>query len=84
VLTAQARALHQTLQQVRRRFGRQGRGQGTVCVALGRQPENQLLALGAPLTEWAPAAPPRLHSAAQLSAPQRARLPTSLLAALEA
>ena len=48
-LRSQAHNLQQEMQKVMRSFGRQCRGQGRVFVALVRQTERQLLALGQPL-----------------------------------
>jgi hypothetical protein len=67
-----------------RRFGRQCRGMGKVFVALVRQTETQLLAMGEPVLALARAAQECLRGAPQLSEAQRARLDTQLTAALEA
>jgi hypothetical protein len=67
-----------------RRFGRQCRGMGNVCVTLVRQTETQLLEMGQPVLALARAAQACLHGAPQLSEDQRARLDTQLTAALEA
>ena len=61
-----------------RRFGRQCRGIGQVCVTLVRQTERQLLEIGAQVLPLARAAQ------AHLSEAQRARLHPQLTAALEA
>jgi hypothetical protein len=67
-----------------RRFGRQCRGMGKVCVTLVRQTETPLLAMGQQVLPLARAAPACLHGAPQLSQDQRACLDTQLAAALEA
>jgi hypothetical protein len=83
-LQAQAQQLQPNLQQVMRRFGRQCRGMGNVCVTRVRQTETPLLELGGQVLPLARAAQARLHSTMQLSEDQRARLDTQLTAALEA
>jgi hypothetical protein len=67
-----------------RRFGRQCRGMGNVCVTLVRQTETQVLEMGQPVLTLARAAQEYLHGATQLSADQRARLDTELTTALQA
>ena len=67
-----------------RRFGRQCRGQGKVCVKLVRQPEPQLLELGKPLPALAQQTQQSLHQAPQLSESQRARWLRELSTALDA
>jgi hypothetical protein len=67
-----------------RRFGRQCRGMGNVCVTLVRQTETRLLEMGAQVLPLAQAAQEYLHGATHLSADQRARLSTQLTAALDA
>ncbi len=67
-----------------RRFGRQCRGMGNVCVTLVRQTETQLLARGHQVLPLAQAVQERWHNLLQLSEEQRARLSTQLIAALEA
>ena len=67
-----------------RRFGRQCRGMGNVCVTLVRQTETQLLACGHRVRPLARAVRERLHRMTQLSEEQRACLDTQRTAALEA
>jgi hypothetical protein len=67
-----------------RRFGRQCRGLGNVFVALVRQTETRLLEMGAQVLPLAQAAQDYLHGATHVSADQRARLSTQLMAALDA
>jgi hypothetical protein len=67
-----------------RRFGRQCRGMGNVCVTLVRQTETRLLEMGVQVLPLAQAAHDSLHGATHLSADQRARLSTQLTAALDA
>jgi hypothetical protein len=83
-LQAQAQPLQPDLQTLMRRFGRQCRGMGNVCVTLVRQTETHLLALGAQVLPLARAAQQRLHGATSWSEDQRARPHTPLTAALEA
>jgi hypothetical protein len=83
-LQAHAQHLQHNLQQMMRRFGRQCRGMGKVCVTLVRQTETQLLAHGRQVLPLARAVQQRLHSMPQLSEDQRARLDTQLTAALAA
>ena len=81
---AQAQEIEHDLQKLMRRFGRQCRGMGNVCVTLVRQTEAQLLALGEQVLPLAQAARQRLHGATALSEEQRACLDTQLTTALEA
>jgi len=67
-----------------RRFGRQCRGMGNVCVTLVRQTETRLLEMGAQVLPLAQAAQEYLHGATHVSADQRARLSTQPTAALDA
>jgi len=67
-----------------RRFGRQCRGQGKVCVTLVRQTETQLLACGRPLIALAQAAQHCLDHACSLPERQRVRVESHLQAALAA
>ena len=67
-----------------RRFGRQCRGQGKVFVTLVRQTEKLLLETGQPVLPLAQAAQACMQSAAHLAEDQRARLATTLTAALVA
>jgi hypothetical protein len=67
-----------------RRFGRQCRGIGHVCVTLARRTAPHVLETGAHVLPLAPAAQAYLHGATPLSAAQRAPLTTRLTAALEA
>ena len=67
-----------------RRFGRQGRGRGTVFVCLVRHTEKQLLERGSPMGALAQAAQQCLQSATHLAEHQRERLVSPLPAALEA
>jgi hypothetical protein len=60
-LSTQADELHQSLQQVMRSFGRQGRGQGKVFVKLVRQTERRLLDLGESIETWTQEAKDLLH-----------------------
>jgi hypothetical protein len=83
-LQAQAPHLQHDLQQILRRFGRQGRGMGTVFVTLVRQTATHLLARGRPVLPLARAVQQRLHRMPQLSEDPRARLDTQLAAALAA
>jgi hypothetical protein len=80
----QAHQLQQDLQQMMRRFGRQCRGIGKVCVTLVRQSETPLLERGAQVLPLARGAQARLHDVPQLSEDQRARLDPQFTAALEA
>jgi hypothetical protein len=83
-LQAQAQQLQHDLQKLMRRFGRQCRGMGNVFVALVRQTETHLLALGEQVLPLARAAQQRLRGATSWSEDQQARLHTQLTAALEA
>jgi hypothetical protein len=67
-----------------RRFGRQCRGMGNVCVRLVRQTETPWLELGQPVLTRARAAQDSLHGAMHLSGEQRARLDTQRTTALQA
>ena len=67
-----------------RRFGRQCRGTGKVCVTLVRHTETRLLEMGAQVLPLAQAVQDLLHGATHVSADQRARLSTQLTAALDA
>jgi hypothetical protein len=67
-----------------RRFGRQCRGQGKGFVTLVRQTEKQLLETGQPVLLLAQAAQACVQNAAHLAEDQRARLATTLTAALAA
>jgi hypothetical protein len=67
-----------------RRFGRQCRGMGNVCVTLVRQTETPLLAMGQQVLPLARATQECLYGAPQRSEDQRARLDTQRMAALEA
>jgi hypothetical protein len=73
-LSTHADELHQSLQQVMRSFGRQGRGQGKVFVKLVRQTERRLLDLGESIETWTQEAKGLLHQDAQLSEAQHQRL----------
>jgi Transposase DDE domain len=83
-LSTQARELHQSLQKVMRRFGRQCRGQGKVFVKLVRQTEQHLLDLGESIETWTQEAKNLLHQDAQFSEAQRQHLLGDLEAASEA
>jgi hypothetical protein len=83
-LQAHVQHLQHNLQQIRRRFGRQCRGMGNVCVTLVRQTEAPLLERGRQVLPLARAVQQRLHSMPQRSEDQRARLDTQLTAALAA
>jgi len=83
-LQAQAQHLQQDLGKLMRRFGRQCRGMGNVCVTLVRQTETRLLEMGAQVLPLAQAAQEYLHGATHVSADQRARLSTQPTAALDA
>jgi hypothetical protein len=83
-LPAHAPHLQHDLQTLMRRFGRQGRGRGNVCVRLVRQTETPWLTLGAPVLPLARAAQQRLHRTTPLSEDQRERRATQLTAALAA
>jgi hypothetical protein len=78
---AHAQHLPHDLPQMMRRFGRQWRGLGTVCVTLGRHTETPLLARGRQVLPLARAVQPRWPSMPQRSEDQRARLDTQLTAA---
>ena len=67
-----------------RRFGRQCRGMGQVCVTLVRQTETQLLEHGGQVLPLARALQERLHRMPQRWEDQRARLDPRFTAALEA
>jgi len=81
---AQAQHLQRDLAKIRRRFGRQCRGQSKVFVSVVRQTETQLLTTGSPVVGLARAAQVQVQSAAQLTAAQRQRLATQLTVALAA
>jgi hypothetical protein len=83
-LSTQAVELHQSLQQVRRSFGRQCRGQGKVFVKLVRQTEQRLLDLGKSIETWTQQAKDLLNQDAQLSEAQRQHLLRDLEAASDA
>jgi hypothetical protein len=83
-LSTQADELHQCLQQVMRRFGRQCRGQGQVFVKRVRQTERRLLDLDESIETWTQEAIDLLHQDAQLSEAQRQRLLRDLEAASDA
>jgi hypothetical protein len=83
-LKTQAQEQLQALAKLRRRFGRQGRGQGKVCVSLVRQTETQLLTTGAPVVALAQTAQAQIQTAPELTADQRARWDTTLRLALDA
>lgn len=83
-LTVQAQQLQHDLAKLRRRFGRQCRGQSKVFVSLGRQTETQLLTTGSPVVGLARAAQTPRQSAPHLGEEQRPRLDTQLTAALAA
>ena len=63
-------------------FGRQGRGQGQVCVKLVRHTEQKLLALGEPMTALGQQAQHLLDQATTLSEAQRQRVTEAFNAAL--
>ena len=65
-----------------RRFGRQCRGQGKVCVSLVRQTETHLLTTGAPVVTLAQTAQAQVQTAPALTEDQRARWDTTLTLAL--
>ena len=69
---------------MRRRFGRQCRGIGQVCVTLVRQTEPHVLQMGAQVLPLARAAQAHVHGAMPLAEEQRARLHPQLTAALAA
>ena len=81
-LKAQAQPLQLERAKLRRRFGRQCRGQGKVFVSLVRQTEPQLLTTGAPVVTLAPTAQAQIQSAAALTAEQRERWDTTLTGTL--
>src|SRR4029453_9399085 len=83
-LKSHAHSLHKDLQQVRRRFGRQCRGQGKVLWRLVRETEARRLALGAPVLALAQAAHVQLPSVQPLGEPKRQRVATQLREALGA
>jgi hypothetical protein len=84
VLEARAQQLQRDLENRMRRFGRPCRGIGQVCVTLVRQPERQLLEMGAPVLPPARAAQAHVHRAPLRWGDQRVRLDTQLVAALAA
>jgi len=81
-LKTQAQEQLQELAKLRRRFGRQCRGQGKVFVSLVRQTETQLLTTGAPVGTLAQAAQAQVQTATALTEDQRARWDTTLSLAL--
>jgi hypothetical protein len=83
-LQAHAQPLQHHLQQMMRRFGRQCRGMGNVCVTRVRQTETPRWERGRQVLPLARAVQQRLHRMPQLSEDQRARLDTQLTAALAA
>ena len=62
-MKTQAQAQLQALAKLRRRFGRQGRGQGKVFVRLVRQTATQLLTTGAAVAAGARTAQAHVHTA---------------------
>jgi hypothetical protein len=74
--------LHQDLAKIRRRFGRQCRGQGKIFVSLVRQTETQLLTTGAPGEALARTAQAHVPTTTQLTEDQRVRWDTTLSGAL--
>jgi hypothetical protein len=80
-LQAQALQLQHELQKMMRRFGRQCRGMGNVCVRLVRQTERQGREIGDQVRPLAQAAQAYLHGAPQLFEDQRKRLDSQLMAA---
>src|ERR671914_2829097 len=83
-LSTQAKELHQSLQKVMRRFGRQCRGQGKVFVNLVRQTEQHLLDLGESIETWTEQARTYLHQDRTRSQAQRERLLRELVASCDA
>ena len=81
---AQAQHLQHDRAKLRRRCGRQCRGQGKVVVSWVRQTETQLREPGQPVGELAPAAQAPGQSATPLAEDQRERLATQLKVALAA
>jgi len=81
-LKTQAQEQLQALAKIRRRFGRQGRGQGKVLVRLVRQTEAQLLTTGALVVALARTAQTHVHTTPQLTADPRRRWDTTLTLAL--
>lgn len=73
-MQAHAQPLQHDLQKLMRRFGRQCRRRGKVCVTLVHQTETHLPALRAQVPSLARAAQQRLHGATSWSEAQRARL----------
>jgi hypothetical protein len=80
----QVQQLQHDLRKVMRRFGRQCRGMGHVCVRLVRQTEPPWLEMGQPVLTLARATQDSLHGAMSLSGEQRTRLDTQLTTALAA
>jgi hypothetical protein len=80
-LKTQAQQQLQDLAQLRRRFGRQCRGQGKVFVSLVRQTETQLLTTGEPGVALARTARAHVQTATQLTEDQRTRWDTTLTVA---
>ena len=83
-LQAQADQLHHDLGKSMRGFGRQCRGKGTVFVTLVRQTAKHLLEVGQQVLPLARAAQACLQGVTRLSDGQRARVDTTLQAAIEA
>jgi len=83
-LQAQAPQRQQDRATLMRRFGRQCRGIGPVCVTRVRQTETHVLERGAPVLPLARAAQAYLHGATPRAADQPARRHPQLTAALEA
>lgn len=83
-LSTPAGELHQHLQKVMRRFGRQCRGQGKVFVRLVRQSERPLLDLGESIETWSQEVKDLLHQNTNLSEMQREHLLWDLEAASDA
>jgi hypothetical protein len=81
-LKVQAQQLQLELAKLRRRFGRQCRGQGKVFVSLVRQTETHLLTTGDPVVTLAQTAQAQVQSAAELTQDQRAHWDTTLTLAL--
>jgi hypothetical protein len=81
-LTHQAQHLHQELTKVMRGFGRQCRGHGHVFVKLVRHTEQQLLALGKPITALGQHAQQLLAQAPALRDSTRQRLAEAFSAAM--
>lgn len=80
----QAQQLPHDLPKVLRRFGRQCRGMGKMCVTRVRQTERPLRTRGDQVRPLAQAAHAYVHGAPQLSEAHRARLDDQRTAALEA